>query len=247
MQRIWAILFLLAPWLAAGPDADQPLTLPDWLATPQDATSVTTTTSTASVDLAYLLPLPPNDVTSRYQKQLEKAGVRFKTSFDGIGNAISASTESVSCMVRIAEADNGSHVRIGCASTSAKPTSQATPLPVQSASPTQPPPASAAPNAHPAPQATGPGTHTVEYAIEGPEQRVSITGRNAAGGTEQHEVSVPYDFTMYVRGRFFVYLSAQRKGQAGMIRVVIHVDGKILQEANASSPYGIATASGLTE
>ena len=120
MQRIWTILFLLAPWLAAG--ADQPLALPDWLVTPQEATSVTTTASgDASVDLSYLLPLPPTEVTSKYQKRLEKAKVRFKTSFDGIGDTISASTETISCMVRIAEAGSGSHVRVDCAPEIAQP------------------------------------------------------------------------------------------------------------------------------
>ena len=122
MQRICTILFLLTPWLAAG--ADQPLTLPDWLATLQEANSITRTASAASVDLAYLVPLSPAEVTSRYQQQLQKAGVRFRISFDGIGNTLSASTESISCIVHIAKADGGSRVRVGCAPEIAQPSSQ---------------------------------------------------------------------------------------------------------------------------
>jgi hypothetical protein len=123
MQRIWTILFLLIAWLADG--ADQPLILPDWLATLQEANSVTTSASDASIDLAYLVSLPPHDVIGRYQKQLEKAGVRFTTSFDGIGNTIAASTETISCMVRIAETDSGSRVHVGCAPRIAQPSPQA--------------------------------------------------------------------------------------------------------------------------
>jgi hypothetical protein len=112
MQRIWTILFLLVPWLSDG--ADQPLTLPDWLTTVQEANSVTMAASDASVDVAYLVSLPPREVIGRYQRQLQKAGVRFTTNFDGIGNTIAASTENISCMVRIAETDSGSRVHVGC-------------------------------------------------------------------------------------------------------------------------------------
>jgi hypothetical protein len=121
MQRIWTVLFLLAPWLACG---DQTLNVPDWLATPPEAQGVAKVASTASLDLAYLVALSPAEVTSRYERQMQKAGVRFSTSFDGIGNAISASTESVSCIVHITEADSGSRVRIGCAPEVARTSSQ---------------------------------------------------------------------------------------------------------------------------
>ncbi len=76
------------------------------------------------MDLSYLVPLPPSDVTSRYQQQLQKAGVRSRISFDGIGNTISASTETISCIVHIAEADKGSRVRVDCAPQIAQPSSQ---------------------------------------------------------------------------------------------------------------------------
>jgi hypothetical protein len=130
MQRIRVILFLLAPWLAAR--ADQLLTLPDWLAMPQEAHNVTRTASATSVDISYLAPLPPTEVTSRYEQQLQKAAVRFSTSFDGIGNAISASTESISCMLRIADADSGFRVRVACASQIEPASSQAISPSVQS-------------------------------------------------------------------------------------------------------------------
>jgi len=122
---------MLAPLLAAG--ADQSLSLPDWLVTLQEANSLTQTASADSVDLSYLVPLPPTEVTSRYQQQLQKAGVRFRINFDGIGDTISASTESISCIVHVAEADIGSRVRVGCAPEIARPSSQEIVPSVQSA------------------------------------------------------------------------------------------------------------------
>jgi hypothetical protein len=122
LQRIWTILFLLAPWPAAG--ADQSLNVPDWLAPLPEAKSITRTASATSVDLSYLVPLSPTEAAGRYQERLQKAGVRFGVNFDGIGNAISASTESISCIVHISEADSGSRVRVSCAPEIPQPSSQ---------------------------------------------------------------------------------------------------------------------------
>jgi hypothetical protein len=90
----------------------------------------------------------------------------------------------------------------------------------------------------PAPIAPPPsqqGSHTVEYSIDGSADSVGITARNAMGGTEQHEINIPYHRTLYMRGAEFVYLSAQNKGKEGAIHVSIRVDGTVLQEARASA------------
>jgi hypothetical protein len=86
--------------------------------------------------------------------------------------------------------------------------------------------------------------HKVEYSIVGSASDVGITARNESGGTEQYEVSLPFNHTFYTTAGEFVYLSAQKKGEDGTISVRIRVDGTLLQEATASSPYGIASASG---
>ena len=130
-------------------------------------------------------------------------------------------------MVRIVEEDSGTRVKINCSR--ADPTSSFPALLV---------PPTAAPTA---PQQ---GIHTVEYSISGSADYVGITARNSEGGTEQHEVNVPYYHTLSMRGGEFVYLSAQNQGRSGNVHVSIRVDGNILQEASASSPFGIATASG---
>lgn len=89
--------------------------------------------------------------------------------------------------------------------------------------------------------------HRVGYLVEGSANAVSITIRNSSGGTEQHEVKVPYIDWFDVSGHPFVYLSAQKKDEFGEIHVSITVNGRVIQEARTSSPFGIATASGRAE
>lgn len=121
MQRIRTLLVLVTPWLAVR--AEQRMALPDWLAMLPGASSIAGTASSSSLDLSYHDSLALAEATERLEQQMEKAGVRFSTSFDGIGNSISASTDSVSCIVHIADADSGSRVRIGCAPGIARPSS----------------------------------------------------------------------------------------------------------------------------
>lgn len=95
------------------------------------------------------------------------------------------------------------------------------------------------------PPATAPTqARLVEYSITGSARVVRITDRNNVGGTEQHEVAVPYHYSFEVNPGAFVYLSAQKADTNGEITVSVTVDGRPLQAASASSPYGIATASG---
>jgi hypothetical protein len=113
MRMIWRFLLPLAPWFAFG--ADPALILPDWLNATPEARDVARTATDAEVDLAFVVSLAPAAVISHYQQQALKAGVQFQTNFDGIGETISASTEGISCIVRVAEVDNGSRVRTSCA------------------------------------------------------------------------------------------------------------------------------------
>jgi hypothetical protein len=42
-----------------------------------------------------------------------------------------------------------------------------------------------------------------------------------------------------------LYLSAQKTNEEGTISAKIYVDGKLLQEAESDSPYGIASVDGI--
>jgi hypothetical protein len=89
-----------------------------------------------------------------------------------------------------------------------------------------------------------PGTHRVEYVIDGDCGWAGLTLQNAGGGTEQHEVKLPAKYTIIARPGTFLYISAQKKSEAGSVHVEIRVDGVTVRRSNASAPYGIAAASG---
>jgi hypothetical protein len=103
--------------------------------------------------------------------------------------------------------------------------------------------------------ATKPITHTVTYKVDSyPEpksktledlQVASLTYQNESGGTDQIVVQLPWTLELKDQkaGRF-EYLSAQKKETYLLIHVAIFVDGQLLQQANATGDFGIATASG---
>jgi hypothetical protein len=86
--------------------------------------------------------------------------------------------------------------------------------------------------------------HQIDYVVNGSADTVNLTYRNATGGTEQNEVTLPVNMTFAAAPGSFLYLSAQNKSGSGTVHVAISVDGSLLQEARSSSHYGIATASG---
>ena len=113
MKRSLVILLAIGQWFAHG--SDLPLATPTWLAEFPQASDVTRAASPGALTSSYFVPLPPAAVVDFYRAKLQKAGVEFNASFDGIGNTIAASAEDVACVVRIAESDNGSRVRTNCA------------------------------------------------------------------------------------------------------------------------------------
>jgi hypothetical protein len=205
----------------------EPLVIPDWLVDFAEASNPAKAVSPTAVDLSYSVRASTEAVVSHYEQQLRSPPIKSLKTFDGIGTSIRATDGKESCVVRIVE-DSGTRVKINCSR--ADPTSSFPALLV--------PPTPTTPTAPPQ------GLHTVEYSISGSADYVGITARNSEGGTEQHEVGLPYHRTLYVGSGQFVYLSAQNKGKDGDVHVTIRVDGNLLQEASASSPYGIATASG---
>jgi hypothetical protein len=88
------------------------------------------------------------------------------------------------------------------------------------------------------------GERQVKYVVEGDKhQRADLTYRNESGGTEQRTVYLPWSLEMWRAPGTFVYLSAQNHGGSG-VQTTIFVEGRILQEAESTAEYGIATASG---
>jgi hypothetical protein len=107
------------------------------------------------------------------------------------------------------------------------------------------------------------GAREVEYEITGTVHRANMTRKNADGSTAQIQVDVPYSDKFWAPPGTSLYLSVQKAritkkvdainpyyiliddGEEGTVHVLIRVGGKVLQEAEASAPYGIATASGV--
>lgn len=105
-----------------------------------------------------------------------------------------------------------------------------------------PPPPAAAPPQVAAPQVKA--TSTIVYEVTGSTDSASLTYRNASGGTDQMEVSLPWSKTFEAAPGAFLYLSAQNQNDYGALRVQVKVDGIVAQEGETNAEYGIATASG---
>jgi hypothetical protein len=107
------------------------------------------------------------------------------------------------------------------------------------------------------------GLRQVTFDVDGSVKAVSLTastGKN--GGSEQDIVEVPYHKELFLKVGSNLYISAQKTrvsrpdptspsekpmviaDGSGTVHVVIKVNGKIVQEATSTAPFGIATASG---
>lgn len=86
----------------------------------------------------------------------------------------------------------------------------------------------------------------VTYRVSGTAARASLTYQNDMGGTEQHEVAVPWTKTYwgFQSDYDFLYVSAQNMGAAGTLRCEVLVGGDVLFRSDASGAYAICTASG---
>ena len=94
---------------------------------------------------------------------------------------------------------------------------------------------------------------TVTYTVTGANGKelfgpdamlVSLTYQNESGGTEQRTIVTPWKLEFKAQRNAFVYISAQKRHEAGAVRTAIYVNGLLLQEAESTSEYGIATVSG---
>lgn len=84
--------------------------------------------------------------------------------------------------------------------------------------------------------------YKVTYRVDGYD-RASLTYVNATGGTEQHDVDLPWTITFQGRYGQHLYLSAQGKGESGAIVVSISINGRIVKDATSTARYGIASVS----
>jgi hypothetical protein len=215
-----------------------PMQLPPWLPPFPHEKDNRTVDAADSLNISYQANSSFDVVLIHYEDVLHAAariGARYLEDADGTGGVIfRAAQEGTSCTVRISR---GSHVDVDCFRTPSR-----APIESRTVAPTTD--QQAQPGRAAALKLLFEQPYEVEYSINGSASEVGITMRNSAGGTEQHDVSVPYRTTFNASAGAFVYLSAQKKDKDGTVHVSIRVDGQLLQDATASSPYGIATASG---
>lgn len=101
---------------------------------------------------------------------------------------------------------------------------------------------------------TSPHRHRITYLVNGgafdgvvngaSPHYATLTYQNESGGTEQKTVKLPWALEWRIESPHFLYLSAQKTGESGIVHVAVYCDGQLLQEAESTSEYGIATASG---
>lgn len=87
---------------------------------------------------------------------------------------------------------------------------------------------------------------SVTYRLQGTARTVDITMRNAQGNTEQlSNVALPWTKPLRnVDCGEFLYLSAQNQGTFGSVKCSISLNGTVIEEAESSGRYVIATCSG---
>jgi hypothetical protein len=232
---------------SASTSHSEPLEVPAWLRVFPGSANYVKKASHAEVSVDYKAHASASAVVGFYEEQFRKTEVTSRASFNGIGTTIQASAASQSCILRISEEDADTEVNVKCAPTPTAGAMAVSPHPTPLE--TSPSTDGVRPSEYASSQLTSArrtpqGVHHVEYAIDGSARIAGLTYRNATGGTEQNEVSLPKTFSFYVAGGSFVYLSAQNKTGTGYVHVSITIDGRPPQEATAGSAYGIATASG---
>lgn len=232
------LFFPLFAEAQGAPPAPQATDLPSWLAILPGARDLLRGVGTDIV-WSYHTLRSMAEITAFYRDQFQKSAIRFDVSFDGIGTVIRCSEGKEYCVIQIREADDGAFVKISYSPTAGSTVGVVAPRDSVGEAPR---PVSSVPTV---PKADSlPGTHQIEYIIEGSAGAAGLTYRNAGGGTEQNDVVLPARISFRTVAGAFAYISAQKKGQEGTVRVGIIVDGILMRQSTSSAPYGIATASG---
>lgn len=105
----------------------------------------------------------------------------------------------------------------------------------------------------------------VEYDIDGTATYAGVTWNAAAGATEQKQFKLPVHESFRIATGELAYLSAQKvnvtrpdplqkggieilsDGVHGTVHVTIHINWRLVSEATADAPFGIAKASAKVE
>lgn len=80
----------------------------------------------------------------------------------------------------------------------------------------------------------------VKYVITGSARSALVTSTNATGGTEQNNVSIPWNQTMRVPVGSWLSIVAQNNG-TGSITCEIWIDGQKIKTSTSTAQYGIVT------
>jgi hypothetical protein len=246
---------------APAPPSPQTVKLPVWLSALPKALDEHTRVSGDEINSSYRILQTITDVAAHYREQMKKAEIPSTTSFDGIGTVIRCSDGKASCVIQIRESDEGTSVRVNF-SLNVERNQPAFFVPRAPSASESPAPLSAPA----APKKTvddNPGLREVEYEITGTVHYANLTRKNADGSSEQRQEHVPYSDKFFASPGTVLYLSVQKAritikedfmssrftvvedGIEGTVCVVIRVGGVVLQKAEASAAYGIATVSGI--
>jgi hypothetical protein len=97
--------------------------LPVWLQSPPDVREQSFTDQVSSLALTYNSRQQPGAIVEHYRKQMDTAGIKFQSSFDGIGISIRVHQENTATVIRIREIDSGTQVTVSHALVNASPLS----------------------------------------------------------------------------------------------------------------------------
>lgn len=84
----------------------------------------------------------------------------------------------------------------------------------------------------------------ITYRVLGTGGEASVTYENGIGGTDQKNITTPWDYTFAAGSGAFLYCSAQTDKYGRHITTQILVDGKVNWRAETDEEFGIASASG---
>ncbi len=87
----------------------------------------------------------------------------------------------------------------------------------------------------------------VTYRVTGSTSSASLTYQNAQGGSEQHDVTLPWSTSLSVDRGDFLYLSAQNESSFGDVTCEILINNVPFKASSSTADYGIATCSGSAQ
>ena len=90
------------------------------------------------------------------------------------------------------------------------------------------------------------GKYKITYHVEGTANTASVTYTNEQGGTEQRDVSLPWDSAIYeMEIGDFASIVTQSQDYSSTIICIIEINGKILKRSESSGDFVIATCTSL--